>query len=104
MTTTYVARQRRPVAVQEDDDQARTADVEAFGHEQQDPLVAVGGVLPQHAARRAVAAAAVLVSDVEKGPLGARDDALVGEWRNIELDERALGRPERRDARIDLVR
>ena len=53
--------------------------------------------------RRAVAATALLVGDIKKWPLGARDHALIGERRKVELDERALGGPERRDARVDLV-
>src|SRR5262249_23493042 len=62
-----------------------------------------GGILPQYARTRAMAATALLVGDIEKWSLRARDNALIGERRKVELDERALGRPERRDARVDFV-
>ena len=82
-------RQRRLVAVEEDDDDARLARVERLRRGEQHRAVVIGLVLPQEPAARARMAEAAVVVDVEEGPrlaglLIVRNEAVIGEGRVLE--------------------
>ena len=75
------------VAVEEDDQEAGPADVEALGQVQEHLTVAVGLVLPVDAAGPGAVAAPAVLGDVEEGLVGARHQPRVGEGRGVELHE-----------------
>jgi hypothetical protein len=95
----HIALQRRLVAVEVGDDQARPSRIEALGNEQQRAAIAVGGVLPiDGTAARGVAAPPVLLHIQERFVASGRL-SLVGEGRGLEGNELELCAPCRRRRR-----
>ena len=86
----HVAFQRRAVAVEEHDDDARFADIETLRDMHQDAIVVVGRVLPVDPAAIAAVAAAPVLGDVEERRIGARIVAEIGECRGFQADQRGL--------------
>src|SRR5271170_7524892 len=98
-----VARQRRRVAMEENDDHARPGGIEGLRRRKEHAAVAVGLVLPMDPSPRRGMAKPAVVVDIEERPglarlLIVRDQTMIGESRVLERGERDIGAVNRRDA------